>query len=110
MKKFLVTYHASESALKQFANATPEQVSEATKPWMAWKAENDENVDNFGSRLFSGEGRSLNSNWEKTASEVSGFSILQAENMDELKKKLQSHPQLHWNENNRITIYEYQPM
>jgi len=110
MKQFLVTYHAPASAIEQFKNATQEQIMEATKPWMTWRSNFETNVVNFGARLTSGEDRSIKSEWKSSESEVTGFSILQAESKDELKEILKNHPQLHWDENCRVSIYEFQTM
>lgn len=110
MKKFLVTYHAPASATEQMKNATPAQIMAATQPWMDWKAANEANIVSFGSRLFPGEERSSDSDWTSSASEVTGFSILQANSLEEIKEKLANHPQLAWDATCRISINEFQPM
>ena len=36
MPKFIVIYHATESVPEQMSKATPKQMAEGMKPWMAW--------------------------------------------------------------------------
>lgn len=107
MKSFLVIYHAPNEAVQQFSNATPEEITEATKPWMEWKSKNDEAVVDFGSRLTNGQERSANIEWNGSSKEVTGFSILQGESIEEVKTKLNFHPQLSWNPECKVGIYEF---
>jgi len=107
MKKFLVTFYATPEVLNQFSKATPEEVMEATKPWMAWKAANEAHVVDFGSRLTNGQERSTNTTWEKQDKVVTGFSILQGENEDQIKGILATHPQLVWSPECSLSINEF---
>lgn len=110
MKKFLITYHAPTTSVNQFKNASPEQISEATKPWMEWKAANEKNVLDFGSRLIQGEEKNIQSEWKDSNTEITGFSILQADNKAALKEILNNHPQFQWAPECRVSIHEFQSM
>lgn len=110
MKSYLVIYHAPQEAIQQMNNATYEEIVEATKPWMEWKNKNQENIVNFGSRLTNGQEKSANKNWSAPNKEVSGFSILQGDSIEDVKSKLEYHPQLAWNPDCKVGIYEFYGM
>ena len=110
MKKFLVSYYATAEVLNQMQNATPQEISEATKPWMAWKDANEKNILDFGSRLYGGEERSVNSDWSPQEKIKTGYSIMQAESVEDLKEILTTHPQLVWNPSCSVRIDEFLTM
>lgn len=110
MKKFMVIYHAPDEAVAQMSHATTEQIIEATKPWMAWKAANEENIIDFGSRLIPGESRSANVEWQSSSTGATGFSIVQGSSLEEVKELLNNHPQLAWDPKCSVSVYEFNPM
>lgn len=110
MKNYLVHYHAPAEAVAQMENATPEQQSEGMKPWMAWKDKAGDNLVDFGARL--GRPFRLNSDGTETPlqSELTGYSIIKAKDMEEAKALLNSHPHLQWADNVAIEVFEYHQM
>jgi len=36
MKKFIVLYHAPETAMETMKNTSPEDAKKGMEPWMAW--------------------------------------------------------------------------
>lgn len=106
MKKFIVIYHAPAEAMAQMANATPEQKAEGMKPWMAWKETLGDKLVDLGTPLMGGVRLSPNGGAQASTKDVTGYSILQANDMEEAKSLLQGHPHLGWNEGCDIEVHE----
>lgn len=110
MKKFLVIYHATADAMKQTASMSKEDQAKGMEGWMTWAQKCGDKLVDMGSPLMNGqqlsaEGKSKNSN-----KDVAGYSILQAENLDEAKALLQGHPHLGWNAECTIEVHETMPI
>jgi len=110
MKKFIVIYHAPAEALAQSANATPEQMAEGMKPWMEWAAKCGDQLVEMGTPLMGGQKVLTDGSSRNSDREVAGYSVLQAENMDEAKALMSGHPHLGWNEGCQIEIHESMPL
>jgi len=107
MKKFLVTYHAPADAMEQTMNATPEQQAEGMKAWMDWAQRAGSHLVEMGSPLMGGQKIGSDGASAQSGSNVSGYSILQAENMDEAKSLLQGHPHTNgWSKDASIEVHE----
>lgn len=110
MKKYIVTYHAPAEALAQMGEATPEQREEGMKPWMAWAAKCGDKLVDLGSPLMGGLKLSPGGGSANSQREVCGYSILQADNMDDAKSLMDGHPHLEWMGECEIEIHESMPM
>lgn len=110
MKKFIVTYHAPIEALAKMGEATPEQREEGMKPWMAWAEKCGDQLVDLGSPLMGGLKLSPNGSSTTSAREVCGYSILQADSMENAKSLLDGHPHLSWMGECEIEIHESMPM
>jgi hypothetical protein len=107
MKKFLVLYHAPADAMAQTANATPEQQAEGMKGWMDWAQRAGEHLVEMGAPLVNGQQINPDGTTRSSEKNVCGYSILQAENMDEAKKLLDGHPHTSgWNADASIEVHE----
>lgn len=106
MKKFIVLYHASAEAVAKMSKATPEEQMEGMKPWMAWKEVLGDKLVDFGAPLFGGVRLLPSGSTTESSKEVSGYSIVQAKNMDEAKDLLKDHPHLKWSGGCHIEIHE----
>jgi len=106
MKKFIVIYHAPAEAMEQMANATPEQREEGMKPWMAWAEKCGDRLVDMGTPLTPGLKLNPDGSSENSTKEVTGYSILQANNMDEAQELLQGHPHLGWAGGCDIEVHE----
>ena len=105
MKKFIVIYHATTEAMKQMASVPPEEQAKGMEGWMVWAQKcGDKLVD--GAPLMGGQSLTRNGKSQDSNKGVSGYSILQAENMDEAKALLQGHPHLMWNDGCTIEVHE----
>jgi len=110
MKRFIVTYNApAQAAMEAMQNATPEQKEEGMKPWMAW-------MESCGAALIDGgaplmaAGHQTPNGWENPNSNVTGYSILEAEDIEAAKALVNNHPHLQWIEGCSIDIFEAMPM
>ena len=90
MKKFLVLYRAPISAQEQMAKATPEQAKQGMEMWMAWGKRATSAIVDLGSPT----GPGLTIGGAPAQGHIGGFSILQGESLDHVKKSLDGHPHL----------------
>jgi hypothetical protein len=87
MTRFMVLYLSSTSAREQMANATPEQAQAGMDAWVQWAGKAaDAIVD---------PGASLAAAGSSAVSEISGYSIMQADSAEALGAVLEGHPHLH---------------
>ena len=109
MKKYIVTYHAPGNLMEQAADMSPEEIQKGMEPWHAWmEARGDALVDG-GSPLTGGLNISK-SGTSASERKVTGYSILQAEDMESASAMLDGHPHLDWGEGVEIEIHEAMPM
>ncbi len=106
MKKFVVIYHAPAEAMAAMATATPEQKMEGMKPWMAWADRCGDQLVDLGTPLIGGQRLSQDGSSTGSEKEVSGYSILQAEDMAGAKALLDGHPHLQWAGGCDIEVHE----
>ncbi len=110
MKKFIVLYHAPIDAMKQTENSTPEEQAKGMEAWMVWSQKCGNKLVDMGAPLTNGQKLDPNGGSENSNINVVGYSILQAENMDEAKKLLNGHPHLGWNAECAIEVHETMAM
>ena len=109
MKKFMVIYHAPMSAIEQVQDASPEEAKEAMEPWMAWAKNCRDGLVDLGTPLGGGQKvtRSGNSPSDRN---VTGYSILQAENIEAAQAMVKGHPHLQWAEGCEVEVHEAFPL
>ena len=107
MKKFLVIYHAPAEAMTKMATATDEEKMEGMKPWMAWKDEIGDKLLDFGAPLMPGQRLLPDGTVQDSTKEVTGYSMIQANDMDEAKSLLKTHPHLKWIGGCDIEVHEF---
>ncbi|MGB0404079.1 MAG: hypothetical protein ACPGEG_08280 [Salibacteraceae bacterium] len=110
MKKYLVTYHSPPESMAAMADATPEQMAEGMKPWMEWQAKVGSALVDMGSPLCSSTKLTQSNDGSSCINNVTGFSIVQAENMEEAKKLFDGHPHLGWDANSWVEVHETMSM
>ena len=106
MKKFIVIYHSTPESMAQMASATPEQKAEGMKPWLAWKDKVGDHLVDFGAPLMGGIKISPDGAAAASTKEVSGYSIMQAESMEQAQSLLADHPHNAWNAGCAIEVHE----
>ncbi len=102
----MVHYHAPAEAIAQMANATPEQKAEGMKPWMDWQAKVGDKMVDLGSPMMGAFRLNADGTGSHNQSEITGYSIIQADDIETAKSLLKSHPHLQWTENVAIEIFE----
>jgi hypothetical protein len=90
MKKYLVLYRAPVSAREQMAGGTPEQQKAGMEAWMKWAGRAGSAIVDLGSPL----GDNAHVGGTAGAGHIGGFSVLQADSIDGVKKVLEGHPHL----------------
>ncbi len=110
MKNFLVIYYAPTQSFEQMKQASPEERMAGMKLWMDWKASHEDKIVNFGAPVIPGQDRSANESWKDSDKDISGFSLVQGENIEEVKEMLNDHPHTAYNPACKIGVYEFFPM
>ena len=106
MKKFIVLYHAPAEAVASMGDATPEEMEAGMKPWMEWAARCGDKLVDMGTPLANGIKLIPDGSSKPSEVGVQGFSILQAENIDDAKALMDGHPHLGWHAGCEIEIHE----
>ena len=111
MKKFLVIYHAPIEALAQMANVAPEDQAKGMDAWMQWAKKCGDSLTDMGSPLINGTQIDTQGQVTNSTKSVSGYSILQASDMEEAKKMMDGHPHLNgWHPACTIELHEFMPL
>jgi hypothetical protein len=111
MKKFLVTYHAPAVAMRRPEDITPEQHEAGMKLWMDWFAKCEGHVIDMGAPLKNSQSQSVDGSFTPGQKQFSGYTIIQAENMDEAKSLMQGHPHTSgWSQAATLEVHEVAPM
>lgn len=110
MKKFMVLYHAPLEAMKAMQSTTPEEQAKGMESWMQWARECGDKLVDLGTPLMNGQQLSPDGQSKDSNKDVAGYSILQAESIEEAKKLLEGHPHLAWNAECSIEIHETMPL
>lgn len=107
MKKYIVIYHMPAEVLERTKDTPPEEAAKGMEMWMTWAEKCGEHLVDLGVPLAGGQKLNVDGSVENSEREVCGYSILQAENMDEAKKLLSGHPHLSgWDQACEIEVHE----
>ena len=110
MKKFIVIYHApDEASKKKAASFTSEQMKEGMKSWMDWAQKCGMGLVDIGRPLANGM-KVTKDGVSKSLKEVMGYSVLQAETMEEAVAMLKNHPHNQWVDGCSIEVHESTPL
>jgi hypothetical protein len=88
MKKFLVLYRSSVSAQQQMSGATPEQAKAVMGSWMAWAKKSAAALVDMGAPV----GETALIKGAASPGYIGGYSIVQADSLDEAKSVFDGHP------------------
>ena len=109
MNKYLVVYHAPPSFSEKMMGMKPEDVMTEMGKWKTWSDTLGDALIDMGTPL--GGGMNVMKSGNKTAKrEVTGYSMIQAESMNEAMKLMQGHPHLLMDESCEIEIHESAPI
>src|SRR5258708_5081482 len=92
MQKYMLLYVAPVSAEQQM-NVSPEEMSKAMEPWMGWFEKLGDALVDAGTPLGHGL-HATKSGSSEAHSEVSGYSIVQANDLAAAKAMIMDHPHL----------------
>jgi len=109
MKKFIVTYLAPIDATWKTAESSPEEMEKGMEAWMKWAEKCGNKLVDMGSPLGNGITLGPGGNSASSESKIIGYSILQADNMDDARDLLKEHPHLDWNASCEIELHEALP-
>lgn len=109
MAKFMVLYRSSMPAGEQMAASTPEQAQAGMEGWMNWAGKAGSAIVDLGSPLAS-VGSVGKDPSTAGALGIAGFSILEAESADAVKKLLDGHPHFESPGDTAIEILEFLPI
>jgi hypothetical protein len=111
MKKFIVIYHAPMDAMKQMSGMSKEEQAKGMEGWMMWAQKCGDKLVDLGAPLMGGQRINTGGKSSDSTKEVCGYSVLQANSMDEAKVLLQGHPHLEgWNAACTIEVHEAMPL
>jgi hypothetical protein len=110
MKKFIIIYHAPLDFMKDMANTTPEERKKGMEEWMVWAKKCGSKLVDMGAPLMNGQQLSPDGKSKSSNKNVVGYSILDAENLEEAKGLLKGHPHLAWNAQCSIEVHETMQM
>ncbi len=109
MKKFMVIYHAPTSLMAQTEKASPEEMQKGMEAWMQWAEKCGDQLVDFGNPLAGGLKLSPGGGSNTSTRGVVGYSVLQAQNIEEAKALLEGHPHLAWDGACEIEVHEAMP-
>ena len=105
----MVIYHMPDELMAWMGDSTPEEREKGMQEWMTWSEKCGDKLVDFGTPLMGGKKLSQNGDTQDSTRQVCGYSILEAESMDEAKALLQEHPHLGWNGACEIEVHEFMP-
>ena len=109
MAKFMVLYRSSMTAGEQMAGSTPEEAQKGMEGWMNWAAKAGSAIVDLGAPLAS-VGSVGKSSGKASGLSIAGFSILEADSADDVKKLLDGHPHFDSPGDTAIEILEFLPI
>ncbi|HTQ65014.1 MAG TPA: hypothetical protein VMI12_09460 [Puia sp.] len=106
-KKFLIIYHAPMDAMAQTMNASPEEMEAGMAMWKAWAKRVGKKLTDLGAPLVNGKRILPNGASGPSMRDVTGYSLLQAEDWDDVMDLLSGHPHISgWSPDATIEIHE----
>jgi hypothetical protein len=107
MKKFMILYLAPVAAEAQM-NASPEEMKKGMEPWLAWFNKLGSALVEGGAPLGLGVHLSKRGS-SKAKSKVTGYSIVQANDIEAAKAMIKGHPHFMIPKAS-IEVFEIMPM
>jgi len=106
-RRFLIIYHAPIETMDQTANMTPEQQAQGMAMWNAWAKRVGSKLHDLGAPLINGKRLRANGSTSPSTKDVAGYSLLQAEDWDDVMDLLEGHPHISgWHPEATIEIHE----
>lgn len=109
MKKFVMIYKISESAHERMKSIRAEEKKKNMGKWFEWQKNIGDALVEMGTPLGGGQ-KVSQSGSSDAGREIVGYSILQAENIEEAKKIVKKNPHVGMGPGCEIEVYETMPM
>ena len=110
MGKYIVLFRMPPGAMEEaMKNMTPENMKNAMEPWMAWVKKCGEHLVDMGSPIIGGRNIAP-TGVSPTDGTITGYSMLEADDLDQATALLDGHPHLIWYEGAEVQVYECVPM
>jgi hypothetical protein len=110
--KYMVLYRSSVSATDQMANSDPEAAKAGMELWMKWAGRVGGAMADMGSPLGTGVTVTASGSTAGPSSGpfIGGFSVLEADSVEAVKKLLDDHPHFHAPGDPSIEVLEFLPV
>jgi hypothetical protein len=108
MKKFMILYMGTTTAEEQMKAGSPEEAKKGMDMWTAWYDKTGKAIVDAGAPLKESVHVGKNEHPKATA-HITGYTVVEAKDMDEVKKLLETHPHLMM-PNTCIEVLEFLPM
>ncbi len=106
-KRFLIIYHAPIDAMEQTVSASPEEMAEGMALWKEWAKRAGSRLVDLGAPLVNGKRIQPNGSTGSSTKDVTGYSLLEAEDWEELMDLLTGHPHISgWHPDATIEVHE----
>ena len=106
-KRFLIIYHSPIDAMTQMANSKPEEMEKGMAMWNAWAKRAGSQLTDLGAPLVNGKRLHSDGSSAPSSRDVTGYSLLEAEDWDELVDLLSAHPHISgWHPEATIEVHE----
>ena len=109
MNTYLLIYHSPKEAMEKFNSMTEEEMGVVMEAWMKWKDDNEGAIVDFGNPV-GGQHVATLSDFKEVNDDVSGYGIIQAEDLEGAKKVLENHPSLADDDGSTISLYQIHEM
>ena len=110
-KTFLIIYHAPMDAMAQTANMSPEEQAAGMAAWQRWAERVGSRLLDLGAPLINGKRLGAQGESMPSTKDVAGYSLLSAEDWDEVMSLLEGHPHISgWHPEATIEIHETMAM
>lgn len=100
---------APKGAMDKMSQSSPEDMKKGMEPWMEWAKKCGDKLVDLGKPLTNAHKISKSSHGPSDSS-IAGYSIMQADKMDEIKSLIENHPHLDWVEGAEIEVHEMMPL
>ena len=90
--KFLVIYYVTAEAQAKMTEDTPEQNAATMQKWMGWAEKVGSKMIDFGAPLMMAMQVKSDGQTEAGNGEITGYTLVEAENLKEAKAMLSGHP------------------
>ena len=92
MKKFIALYYNTSGAHQPTPELTPEQKEQMMAPWGAWAQKCGDQLVDMGSPFAPASASNDGSSWTPSKNLITGYSIVQANDLAEAEKLFIGHP------------------